>query len=292
MFDQLLFPTDGSEGASTAFDHVLDVAAAHDATVHVLNVIDTSGDGLRRVGEIAADELERDGEQLVSETAAAARERGVDTETSVERGNPYREIVGYANAQGIDLITIPTHGRRGLERFLVGSTTERVVRRADVPVLTIRPHEDTRIEHPYRNVLVPTDGSDCAEQALTTGIGVAAAENARLHLLSVIDTMALGADVRTEIQLERLEESANRIVDDAAGLATERGIDDPVTAVEYGSSIPNTILSYVDDNDVDLLVVGTHGRTGFDRYLLGSVTEKLIRTSTVPVLTVREPAEK
>ncbi|NHX37740.1 MULTISPECIES: universal stress protein [Halolamina] len=292
MYDKLLFPTDSSEGTSTAFDHALDVAATHDATVHVLNVVDTSGDGRRRGGDDAVAELESEGEQLVSETAAAARERGVDTETAVERGNPYRAIVDYANAEGIDLITMPTHGRRGLERFLLGSTTERVVRRADVPVLTIRPHEETRIEHPYRNVLVPTDGSACAEEALTTGIEMATVDNARLHLLSVIDTMALGADVRTEMQLETIEESANRIVDDAADLATERGIDVPVTAVEFGSSIPNTVLSYVDEHEVDLLVVGTHGRTGFDRYLLGSVTEKLIRTSPVPVLTVREPAEE
>ena len=291
MFDQLLFPTDGSDGASAAFEHVLDVAAAHDATVHVLNVVDTAGDALRRIDAGVVDDLERQGEQLVSETAAAAETRDLDTETVVVRGTPYERIVDYANAEGIDLIAMATHGLRGLERFLLGSTTERVVRRADVPVLTIRPNEDARIEYPYRNVLVPTDGSDCAGEALTAGIEVVTDGDATLHLLSVIDTMALGADVRTEMQMGSLEDSANRIVDDAAELAAGRGVDAPVTAVEYGSSIANTIRSYVDDHGIDLVVVGTHGRTGFGRYLLGSVTEKLVRRSPVPVLTVREPAE-
>ncbi len=292
MYDQLLFPTDGSEGASTAFEHVLDLAAAHDATVHILAVVDTGGDGLRRVGEDAVDDLERQSESLVSETAATAEERGVDTVTAVERGYPYREIVDYANAQGVDQIAMPTHGRRGIERFLLGSTTERVVRRADVPVLTIRPDEDARIPYPYRNVLVPTDGSDCSAAAVTAGTEAAIATDAELHLLSVIDTMALGADVRTEMQMESLEQSAESILDEAVDLAADAGVDDPTRTVEYGSSIPNTIRSYVDDHDVDLLVVGTHGRTGFDRYLLGSVAEKLIRISPVPVLTVRAPPEE
>ena len=292
MYDQLLFPTDGSEGAATAFEHILDVAAAHDATVHVLSVVDTAADGLRRVSDEAVDELERDAEQLVSETAATAEERGLETVTAVGRGDPYEEIGAYANREGADLIAMPTHGHRGLERFFLGSTTERVVRHADVPVLTIRPDEDARIAHPYRNVLLPTDGSDCSDEAVRTGIGVVTGDDAEFHLLSVIDTMALGADVRTEMQMESLEESANQILEDAAAVAADSGVDSPTTAVEYGSSIPNTILSYIDDHEIDLLVVGTHGRTGFERFLLGSVTEKLIRTSPVPVLTVREPTEE
>jgi len=115
-------------------------------------------------------------------------------------------------------------------------------------------------------------------------------DDAAFHLLSVIDTMALGADVRTEMQMESLEESANQILEDSTAVAADSGVDSPTTAVEYGSSIPNTILSYIDDHEIDLLVVGTHGRTGFDRYLLGSVTAKLVRTSPVPVMTVREAA--
>ena len=293
MFDQLLFPTDGSDGASAAFEHVLDVAAAHDATVHVLNVVDTAGDALRRIDAGVVDDLERQGEQLVSETAAAAETRDLDTETVVVRGTPYERIVDYANAEGIDLIAMATHGLRGLERFLLGSTTERVVRRADVPVLTIRPDEDARIAHPYRNVLLPTDGSDCSAEAVRTGIGVVTGDDAAFHLLSVIDTMALGADVRTEMQMESLEESANQILEDSTAVAADSGVDSPTTAVEYGSSIPNTILtggSIVRPyGRGDLRIVQTLGvdygadlETAMDRIEAAAVRVESVRTDPAP----------
>jgi len=289
VFEQILFPTDGSDGAAFAFEHVLDVAARHGATVHVLNVAETTRNGLLGVRDDDVDALEREGERIVREAADRARQRGVDTVTDVRRGEPYREIVDYADTRGLDLVVVPTHGRRGLERFLLGSTSERVVRRADVPVLTVRPDDDVEVTYPYRDVLVPTDGSDCANQALALGVDVADAEGATLHLLSAIAVPALGVDVRTDVQLELLEESAHELLDDAAAFADDAGVEAASKSVEYGSSIHQAILGYIDDHDADLVVVGTHGRTGFDRYVLGSVTEHLVRTSPVPVLTVRAP---
>jgi nucleotide-binding universal stress UspA family protein len=289
VFEEILFPTDGSDGAAFAFDHVVDLAAHHGATVHVLNVADTTQNGFleSRGQDVAA--LEQERERIVSEAAEQAERRGVDTVTDVVQGEPYREIVDYAERHGLDLVAMPTHGRRGLERFLLGSTSERVVRRADVPVLTMRPDDDVTISHPYQNVLVPTDGSNCANQALAIGVDVADAEDATLHLLSVIAITALGADARPDIQMEMLEESAQELLDEAAAFADDAGVDAASTTVEYGPSIHQAILTYIDDHDIDLVVVGTHGRTGFDRYVLGSVTEYLVRTSPIPVLTVQPP---
>jgi len=286
MFDRLLFPTDGSDGAAAVFDHVLDVAAAHDATVHVLNVADTTRESVTQLQGRVVDTLEQAGAETVREAATRASDRGVPTVTEVLQGEPYRTIVDYAETYDIDLVIMPTHGRRGLERFLLGSTTERVVRRSEVPVLTIRPDEDVTVRYPYRNVLIPTDGSDPANAALDVGLDVAGAADAAVHLLSVVDVTSLGVDVRADIQTATLEESAHEIVDTAAERATADGID-PTTAVEFGGSVPRVVRSYVAANDVDLVVVGTHGRTGFDRYVLGSVAEGLVRTAPVPVLTVR-----
>ena len=291
MFDRLLFPTDGSDGAAAALDHVLDIAAAHDATVHVLNVADTNLDSVTRLGGDIVDVLEREGEGIVEEAATRADRRGVATITEVLQGEPYSTIVDYAAARDVDLVVMPTRGRGGLGRLLLGSTTERVVRRSDVPVLTLRP-DGTDVAYPYRDVLVPTDGSDCATAALRVGIDVAAAEGAALHLLSVVDVASLGVDVRADIQTTAMRESADAIVEEAAALATDAGVDPVSTTVEEGTSIHRTIRSYVTDHDVDLVVLGTHGRTGFDRYVLGSVAEKLVRSSPVPVLTVRNPADE
>ena len=290
MFDRLLFPTDGSDGAAVALDHVLDVAAAHDATVHVLNVADTNLDSVTRLGGEIVDVLEREGEEIVREAAERADRRGVTTVTEVLQGEPYSTIVDYAGARDIDLVVMPTRGSRGLERLLLGSTTERVVRRSEVPVLTLRP-DGGEITYPYRNVLVPTDGSDCAGAALRVGVDVATVEGAALHLLSVVDVASLGLDVRTDIQTTALRESASGIVEEASAVATDAGVESVSGTVEEGRSIHRTIRSYVADHDVDLVVLGTHGRTGLDRYVLGSVAEKLVRSSSVPVLTVRESAE-
>jgi len=290
MFDKVLFPTDGSDGAAAVFEHVLDVAEAHDATVHVLNVADTTRESVTQIRGQVIDALEQAGVRIVQETAERASDRGVPTVTEVMQGEPYRTIVDYADTYDIDLVIMPTHGRRGLERFLLGSTTERVVRRSDVPVLTVRPDDDVTVRYPYRNVLVPTDGSDPAGAALSVGIDVASTASAALHLLSVVDVTSLGVDVRTDIQTAALEESATEILDVAAERAREAGVAPAATAVEFGGSVPRTIRTYVGDHDIDLLIVGTHGRTGFDRYVLGSVTEQLVRTAPVPVLTVRGAA--
>jgi nucleotide-binding universal stress UspA family protein len=291
MFDKLLFPTDGSDGAAAVFDHVLDLADAHDATVHVVNVADTTQESLTQIRGQIVDALEQAGARAVREAATRASDRGVPTVTEVLQGQPYRTIVDYADTYDVDLVAMPTHGRQGLERFLLGSTTERVVRRANVPVLTIRPNDDVTVRYPYRTVLVPTDGSDSADAALGVGLDVASAASADLHLLSVVDVASLGFDVRTDIRTAALEEAATEIVDAAAEQVRAAGVDPAATAVEFGGSVPQTIRTYVADHDVDLLVVGTHGRTGFDRYLLGSVAEQLVRTAPVPVLTVRGAAD-
>jgi nucleotide-binding universal stress UspA family protein len=290
MFDKLLFPTDGSDGAAAVFDHVLDVAEANDATVHVLNVADTTRESVTQVQGRVVDALEQAGAETVREAASRASDRGVATVTDVLQGEPYRTIVDYAETYDIDLVVMPTRGRSGLERFLLGSTTERVVRRSEAPVLTIRPDDDVTVRYPYRSVLISTDGSDPASAALDVGLDVATVAEAVVHLLSVVDVTSLGVDVRTDIQATALEESANEIVDTAAERASASGID-PTTAVEFGGSPSRVIRSYITDHDVDLVVVGTHGRTGFDRYVLGSVAESLVRTAPVPVLTVRGPAE-
>jgi nucleotide-binding universal stress UspA family protein len=286
MYDAILFPTDGSDGAAVGLEHALDIAAAHGATLHVLNVADTTRDSVVRVQGQVVDALEREGQRVVREAAERARERGVETVTEVLQGEPARTIVEYAEARGVDLVVVPTRGRSGLRRFLLGSTAERVVRQATVPVLTVRPDEDLRLDYPSRNVLVPTDGSDCAREALSVGVDVANVDGASLHVLSVVDTASLGVDVRTDVQSEQFEASANETVRRAVEFAEEAGVESVTGAVESGASVHRAILSYVDGHDVDLVVVGSHGRTGLDRYILGSVTAKLLRTAPVPVLIV------
>lgn len=291
MYDRILFPTDGSEGATAVLDHVLDIAETHDATLHVLNVAATTHDSVTRISGEVIDVLEEEGERIVEEAAERAGEHGVSTVTAVLQGGVAETITGYAGEHDVDLIAMPTHGRTGLERFLLGSVTERVVRRATVPVLTLRPGE-ARSRYPYRNVLVPTDGSRCAEAALELGVGIANEHTATLHVFSVVDVTSLGVDIYSELQVDALEEQADQVIDEATDFAEGESVESVVGSTQYGASIPREIVSYIDEHDVDLVVMGTHGRTGLDRYLLGSVAEKVVRTAPVPVLTVPDPSSE
>ncbi|MDH5021613.1 universal stress protein [Halobacterium rubrum] len=293
MFDRILFPTDGSDGATAALDRVLDVAAAHDATVHLLSVANTTHSPVEQAEEIEGTLKDR-AREAVESAAERAAERGVTTTTEVLEGSPHRRICDYAADVEVDVVAMPTRGRRGLARYLLGSTTERVVRRCEVPVLTFHPDDEDRdaaFDYPFETVLLATDGSDCARAALERAIDVVDRTGATLNVLSIVDTTSLGADVRTGVYREALEESAREVVDDASAFATEAGVTPAASVVEFAPSVSRGIRSYVEDHDVDLLVVGTHGRTGFDRFVLGSAAEFLVRTSPVPVLTVRSPAE-
>jgi nucleotide-binding universal stress UspA family protein len=292
MFEDVLFPTDGSDGASRVLDHVLDLATEHGATVHLLSAAGVDDETLTSGRTEVAAEIESRAHSVVSAAAARADARGVETVTSVASSAPSDAVVDYTEEAGIDLIAMPTHGRTGLERILLGSTTERVVRRSPAPVLALPPTDDSR-EYPYRRLLAPTDGSRCAETAIELGAGLAAATDARFDVLSIVDVAHLGFDTRVDLQIDQLEENAAKFVDAGSDLAAAAGVaaDRITTGVVSGTSPYREINAYVEANDIDLLVVGTHGRTGIDRYLLGSVTEKLLRTSSVPVLTVRAEEE-
>lgn len=135
----------------------------------------------------------------------------------------------------------------------------------------------------YENVLIPTDGSEGADHAVERGLDLAETYDATVHALNVIAPMA-AADYGTNQVYEVLREEGQAATDEIARRAGDRGLD-AVTEVRTGAP-HSEILDYVDDHDVNLVVMGTHGRTGLGRYLLGSVTEKVVRLSDVPVLTV------
>ncbi|EMA64926.1 universal stress protein [Halorubrum kocurii] len=288
MFDRILFPTDGSDGASAAFEHVLDLASDHDATVHVLNVADTTHDSVTRIGREVVDVLEREGEEIVEAAADRAAERGVETVTDVLQGGVAETIATYADGHAIDLVVMPTRGRTGLDRLLLGSTTERVVRESTVPVLSVRPDGEPA-RYPYRNVLVPTDGSERARDALDRAVALAERAGATVHVLSVVGVGAVGTEAYGGV--DAMVENTEEIVSEAAAAVEEAGVE-AAEAVEVGSSAARGIRAYADENEIDLVVMGTQGRTGVERYLLGSVAERTVRTSSVPVLTVPDPGDE
>lgn len=136
MYQRILLPTDGGEGVDSAIEHALELAGTYDAELHVLHVIDDAS--LDSVSEDAMADLRQRADDAVADVAERATSAGVGTETAVREGSPHREILDYADDAGVDMIVMGTHGRSGVGRVLVGSVTERVVRAASVPVVTVR----------------------------------------------------------------------------------------------------------------------------------------------------------
>ncbi len=140
MFKRILIPVDGSAGAQRGVEHGLELAEQFDAVVHTIFVVDE-----RRFGHspaISSDELfleqvETSGQALMDELANKAQTRGLEVYTCCARGIPFEAILTYAEDNDIDLIVMGLHGRAQREEPKIGSTTERILREADVPVLPV-----------------------------------------------------------------------------------------------------------------------------------------------------------
>lgn len=289
MYDTILVPTDGSDHARRAAEHAALLAGALDATVHVVSVVDLddaagpfSAGGL---DDHDIDRLTASGRSTAEETAAALGER-VTVETDVLTGRPSDAILDYVEDHGVDLVCMGTHGRRGLSRYLTGSVAERVLRRAPVPVMTVRASEG-RAAGAYDEILVPTDGSDRAEAAVAHALAIGEQFDSRIHAVSVVNVgdLATGSEMGLpEHLLEELKSAADSATEAVVRRAEGAGLD-AVSTTSVGR--PKTdLLAYIEDHDVDLVCMGTHGRTGLDRVLVGSTAEALVRKSAVPVLTV------
>lgn len=141
MYDDILFPTDGSEPSMAAFEHAVDLAETYGARLHVLYVADTNRDSVTTIGGEVVDALETEGEGVVADVEERARQRGVEVVSEVLQGDPSATILDYADDRDVDCIVMATRGRSGLTDLLLGSVTDRVVRQSSMPVLTVSTNE-------------------------------------------------------------------------------------------------------------------------------------------------------
>lgn len=287
MYDTILIPTDGSKGAEAAARHGLNLAEAFESQVQFLSVVDDRAylSGLVDIDSQVNDQreaLERQATDALQTLEDLANETPSTFQTAVEYGIPHKTILSYADEHDVDLISMGTHGRTGLDRYLLGSVTERVVRTSDVPVLTSRLEPD---EHSgYEKILIPTDGSETATAAVDHGLTIAEQYDATVHVLSVVDLSAVAGSYDVAPMIESWTEQCERTVEEVAEKSESRDLD-VVTDVVQGTPY-RAIQAYIENEEINLVTMGTHGRTGLKRYLLGSVTARIVRTSDIPVLIV------
>lgn len=133
MYDRVLLPTDCRDGPEPALDHAIELALAFDAPLSVLSVIDDAADQ-----PVDVDAVEHRRREALEAVADRVQRAGVEVEIDVRHGAPHAEILDYAAEVDADLLVMGTHGRSGVDRVLLGSVAERVLRRAPVPVVTVR----------------------------------------------------------------------------------------------------------------------------------------------------------
>jgi nucleotide-binding universal stress UspA family protein len=217
---------------------------------------------------------------------------GFPVKLAVRFGPPADTILDYAKREPIDLIAMATHGRTGLTRIAHGSVTDAVLQNGRVPLLVIRAHPTPRAAPPrITRVLVPLDGSTLAECALPHARQLATALGADIILFSIWDTigyqLAMGPCDALEAEIYDKHAGAKQYLIAKADELQASGV---CTRWQLQSGlIVESIVGAAERQAVSLIVMSTHGRRGFNRWLEGSVAAEVLRTTDIPVLLIREP---
>jgi len=306
MFHHVLVPLDGSVRAERALPVAAQIARATDGSLLLVRVvsspIDYSG-GLPPIPVMNEQVIESE-MQVAADylTAIAARPllAGIEIATEVLFGFPAQQLSEAARMQGSDLIVLCSHGRTGFARWALGSVARTLVHQSTTPVLVLRQEKELAHVEPARPLctLVPLDDSPLAEaalapaQALTEAL--AAPGRGALRLVQVVKAFQSTA---AEGFISELNEEAFRLARSYLA-AVVRRVESEVTerTPEVTSSVaraPDVVSALLDAAEqegaggCDLIAISTHGRGGLERWVMGSVTERLLNASRFPILIVR-----
>ncbi len=290
MCRSILVPLDGSAFSEHALPLALSVARRSGAQLYLAHVLSGRG-GLTDIAERATAAsrtayLERVAQQVEKQSVRAPI-------MSILTGPVAETLLEHARAIGCDLIVLTTHGRGALSRLWLGSVADVIVRRSPVPVMLVRPHQPTapigaqNARRPLRRILIPLDGSPLAETIIEHSIHIGRMMDAEYTLLRVVDPAVLGLPVHDEniaasTVLQPLKDRAQTYLDRQAEELRSQGLQvDAIVTVGEPSA---RILDYARAHSIDLIAMATHGRGGFSLLLLGSVADKVLRGSSLPLL--------
>jgi nucleotide-binding universal stress UspA family protein len=301
MYSKILVPLDGSRLAENALPYARALAGGLKVPVDLLCAIDlaemerhvSAAAGLF-LDTLAEDETRRRGEYL---SRIAKSFSGAPVQCKIAKGDAASVIIESAAAEKDTLVCMATHGRSGLNRWLLGSVAEKVLRGGSAPLMLIRASEGAQTEGEKRlgAVIVPLDGSSLAEQVLAPVTDLAKKLDLEMILFRAytipfgvydagasyaIDMERLNADIEAEVQ-QYLEEKRDAL--------TKAGLEKVSYASKEGFSA-DEIIKYGLRNPDRLIAMCSHGRSGVKRWVLGSVTETVVRHSGAAVLIVRAAA--
>ena len=292
---RILVPADFSTGSDEALAFAKTLAGRFGASLHLVHAFEDpfttaafASEAYSTVPLSLRDEMLRDAERRLADRLPEDQKVLFNGTTEILTGTPTKTIVDYSATLGADLIVMGTHGRSGMAHLLLGSVAERVVRLAAAPVLTIRRPAGT-----VKRILVPTDFSATADAALDYAYVVAERFDASIQLLHVLDDPFASEGLSAEAYIGGAPVLRSALLRDAQSRLAHRSASRE-QGLSVGSEVlfghgAKTIAEYASQLAIDLIVMGTHGRTGIAHLVLGSVAERLVRIAPCPVLTVRHP---
>ena len=293
MFKRILIPLDESalaEQTLTYLPRFIDPAKTEVVLVSVLETMRYAATAYEYAPQMI-DEVYKSYEMYLKTMQQWLHDHGYVGYTKLVEGDAADQILAVAQKTDADLIAMTTHGRSGVARLAMGSVAERVIQHATTPVLLVR--EQTAMPHTkIERILVPVDGSVFAEQALSQAQTLAQATKAELRLLEVVtlidlpvglaytsspSSFALGDDSAFNNAEANMKSLALRM--QAAGVTCQ-------TTVLRGDPA-SVICNVVNESQIDVVVISTHGRTGFKRWVYGSVAHQVLHGVNCPVLVLR-----
>ncbi len=299
-FKHILLTTDLSPNSEAAVPFAVALAKQSGGTIHVFHAFeDEVGEALSSGIVIGASawvsSVHKQREQKLIEFADKLGAKSkVEVTHACVHGHPANETVKYARKMHADLIVISTHGRTGISHLFLGSVAEKVARLSPVPVLTVKPGETVPHKFRFKTILVPTDFSANAEAAIPYAVELSKQHGAKLILAHVIENSTyyndptwsegIGPDVEQWIAAIEAE-GRKKLAEAAAKLASKYEVS--VTPVLKCGRAYEAICSIASEQKADLLIISTHGYTGFSHLAHGSVAERVLRSCSVPVMSIR-----
>jgi nucleotide-binding universal stress UspA family protein len=297
---RILCPVDFSEFSHRALERAVRLADWFDAEVvalHVVPLLTPPGPGLPYfpVPLQATKEQDAQAERDLKDLMAPFLEERVTIETRVRRGDVWREIMAEAEGLPADLVVMGTHGRSGFEHLLLGSVTEKVVRRATCPVLTVgNVPAPPRVGPLFRRILCAADLTETSAHTIDFALSLAEENQADVTLLHVIESLpdqTSGArlylavpeigPLRRDLTEQARERLRGAVPDESRDWCEVR------ERVEVGTAW-RAILRAAEETDADLIVMGAHAHGPLGRVFFGSTSSHVVRQAACPVLVVRE----
>lgn len=282
---KILCPMDFSSTSLRAADYAIALAANYKAELHLLHVVSPvlySADQYAfNVGEIVL-AMEKQAARDMKKVEKKARASGVEFREQIRTGNVENEIRAAITSTNADLLVMGTHGLRGIEKWFMGSATEKMLRRSPVPMLITRDTMKAGKAPPaVRRILVTTDFSEGTENALDYAFSLAQESQAKITLLHVISDHAPanieGGGPALSVSVRRRLE---KMIPESARDWCEADV-----RVVYGSPYA-VILKTLASRKIDLLIMNIHGKGMLDRALLGSTAERVVRAADCPVMLI------